>query len=235
MILWRTLAAVSAGLMLAILLILKLKKITKNYYYHTFEMDDLLEQSDSNDSVNQIYAPKNSTRRYIKRYVISQTKVDKCLLCNYNQGFSNISYYVIGMNRKNKIVEVLQIKETNTGSTSRMIGLSRKTKYVNIVVRSVDSEELNSQVIRPLSKAKIQVYSLLTSFLLFTFLFTLRHAVVELVCMYSSIYFLNSVYNLSIIAAIAGITFIYYFACLLSYRKKNLKNRNGGALEHEYF
>lgn len=235
MMLWRILAAVSAGLMILIFVLLKIKKITANYYYHTFKVDDLLDESKQNDSTNRVYAPKSNARRYVKRYVISDTKVDKCLLCNFTQNYSKISYYVVGGNKKQRVCEVLQVTETNTGSTSRVIGLSRKTKYVNIIVRSVDSEEINSQVIRPLSKAKIQIYSLLTSFFLFTFLFTVRHVFIELICRYSSIYFLNGIYNLSIIGAIAAITIMYYFICLLRYRKKNLKNRNGGALEYEYF
>lgn len=235
MMLWRVLAAVSAGLMILIFVLLKVKKITKNFYYHSFMVDDLLEESKQNDSTNRVYAPKSNTRKYVKRYVISDTKVDKCLLCNFTKKYSSISYYVVGINKKQRVCEVLKVTETNTGATSRIIGLSRKTKYVNIVVRSVDSEEINSQVIRPLSKAKIQVYSLLTSFFLFTVLFTIRHVLIELICRYSSIYFLNSIYNLSIIGAIAVVTIIYYFLCLIRYRKKNLKNRNGGALEYEYF
>ncbi|MCI8488473.1 hypothetical protein [Pumilibacter intestinalis] len=233
---WRVLCILSAALFAAFAVILICAKFLKNVYYHNFEEDELIKNEQTGNSYNSIYFTSGETRKYIKKYVICKTLYDKFLVCNFARRFKNITYYVMQYSRGKRPVSVLKIDQYSTsGDSSKIITLSRRCAYVNVVVGTVDDKVINTDVIRPLAVAKIRLYSLVKSLMLFCGLFAVRHAIVEIIAgeSFSKQYF-DNLLNYVAIAAAFVLGVLAYFVSVKCFRGKNVKEQSGGAIEYDF-
>lgn len=235
MLAWRIMCLISIVILVIVLFILVKKNFIKNTYFHEFRKDELYKSTKSKDSINSIYSTCGQTRKYIKRYALTKTNQDRFLVCNYNEDFESISYYIMVYDKKGKVLEVLEVNDTNTSNTSRVLGLHRKCSDVNIYIRSVDNVDINSQIIKPLTKFKINIYSIFSSFAVFLFLFSFRHLIIEIIGTFYAKEYLNSYFNYIAIAVCFLITLLYFVFTIIKLRRRNVKNRNGGALYYEFF
>lgn len=231
---WRILSAVSVGVCVLGLILLLVLRLLKNGYYHEYTDDALFKKVKAANSKNFIYFTSGETKNFIKKYVICKTLYDKYLVCNYAKSFSDVSYFVIQYSRFKRVIGVLNVTQRDTGESSNVIALKRGCEYVNVVIGSADGITVNTNVIRPLAMTKVRINAAIKSLVLFTFLFAVRHAAVEL---FGGIYtkqFLDNFLNYGIIAASFVLAVISYLITALCFRVKNAKIRNGGALEYEF-
>lgn len=233
---WDVLFYISLFTVVALIAILFIFKFRKNVYLANFERDELFEESNDPDIKNFIYSTKGETRKYIKRYVIRKTKYDKFVICNYNKCFNSISYFIVALNNKLRPIAVLQVSEKNTNTnSSKIFVVPSKTKFVNVIIKEADSQVVNDRIIQVLPKAKVTLYSVLSSTLLFNLLFVLRHLIAVIFGNVFSEYYFGHIYNYIAILICFAITLLYFVMTYRTLRKRNFKNSHGGKVGYEFF
>ena len=232
--LWRVLCVVSAVLFVAGLLILLFARFLKNKYYHVFTADELINKNKMTNGKNSVYFTSGETREYISKYAVCKTEFDRYLVCKFTKKFSGIRYFVIEYTSRGRVIAVQQVDEYDTGLNSKIITLHRRCANVNVVIGTADDTEINTDVIRPLSRKKIRVYALVKSFTLFAFLFTVRHILLEILCKELVGLYLRDMLNYISVALCFVCGLLSYLVTVLCFRRKNVKALNGGALEYEF-
>lgn len=231
---WRILSAVSAGLFVVGVIVLLSMRLLKNKFYHDFHEDELLKTVKTSNSKNSIYLTTGETAKFVKKYVICKTVYERYLICNFARKFEEISFFVVQYNRRKRAKQVLKITQRGTDDASRVIALSKRCRYVNIIICKADGHDINRNAIRPLAITKVRVHAAIKAFMLFLSLFVVRHAVIEL---FGGIYTLQYLENFLNYAAIGGafvLSVIYYFIDVLCFRGRNSSQLNGGAIEYEF-
>jgi len=231
---WSLLFLISVGTFVVLFILIKLTRIMKNRYYHSFHQDELIKETKTVNSKNALYFTYGETFKFIKKYVICKTASDKYLVCNYTRKFKRISYYVIQYGITKKIKSILKITEVDTNDTSKIITLKPGCKYVNVVVCKVEDLDVNSSVIRPVPLSKIKFYAFLRAACIFMFLFALRHIMIVLICGDLARFYTESSINEIICMGIGVIAILNWIFTYLNLRKKNLKSLSGGVLEYEF-
>lgn len=235
MLAWRYSALIALAVFAFALLVLMLFRFRKNYYYKAFVQDDNFKTDKVGGTKNKYYLVVSDTKKYIKRYVIRKSVYENSFICNFNAPYKSITYFLVCYGLGKKVLEVIQVTEKNTNNSSKIIALSRACRNVNIIIRDVDGLELNTKAIKPLPIRKIKLFSLFSGLALMSGLYVVRHIALELILGKYCKPYLDGIYNLIGIGAILLITIIYYCMCVSTMRKRNCKNRNGGALEYEFF
>lgn len=238
MIIWYVLTALTGLLAIAIPVILKILKLTKLRFYHDYITPILLEIKKESSLPGQttIYASDRMNANYIKKYLVNRDSSDNILICNYARPFKTLSYFVFAYNKKHKLKDVLEIKETNTSTTSKVIGLPATCTDVNIVIKEADGISLNSEIIKPFKNRQILLASSLYALETFLILFVLRQLILYIgFYKYSYSFLNNSPLNLITFSVIFLISLINFAVIYRSLRKRNKKVRVGGVLEYEYF
>ena len=232
---WRLLSAISAALFLALSVLSLCLRLLKNVYYHYFQDDEFIKDVQTESSKNSIYFTSGETRKYIKKYVICKTLYDKFLVCNFNENFKSISYFVVQYSSRKSVIGVLRVNEQATGDSSKVIALNRRCARVNVIIGAVDDVVINNDVIRPLSVNKIRLHAFIKSALLFLGLFVIRHAVIELIAGKNySVPYLKNLFNYIAVIASAAFAVFNYFITVKCFRRKNVKGLSGGALEYDF-
>ena len=232
--LWRVLCVVSAVLFLAGLLILLFTRLLKNRYYHVYTADELLNKNKMSNGKNSVYFTSGETKSYINKYAICKTEFDKYLVCKFVRKFSEIRYFVLEYTSRGRVIAVQQIDEFDTGLNSKIITLHRRCAKVNVVIGTADDIEINTDVIRPLSRKRIRTYALIKGFTLFAFLFAVRHILLEVFCKQLLGLYLEDSLNYISIAVCFVCGLLSYLITVLCFRRKNVKALNGGAVEYEF-
>ena len=233
-ILWRVLCVVSALIFIAGILILIIKRFLKNKYYHVFTADELLKSNKLTNGKNSVYFTSGETRDFISKYAVCKTEFDRYLVCQFAKKFNEIRYFVLEYTAHGKVMSVQQIDEYNTGLNSKIITLHKRCAYVNVVIGKVDDKEINTDVIRPLSRRNIRIYALVKSFTLFAFLFVIRHIAIEILCGDAIGLYLRDVLNYISVGVCFICGLLSYLVTVLCFRRKNVKALNGGAVEYEF-
>ena len=232
--LWRVLCVLSAVLFIAGILLLLIARFLKNKYYHVFTTDELIKNNKMTNGKNSVYFTSGETKDYISKYAICKTEFDRYLVCKFVKKFSEIRYFVLEYTSHGRVIAVQQIDEYDTGLNSKIITLHKHCAKVNVVIGKADDNEINTDVIRPLSRRKIRVYALVKSFTLFAFLFTVRHIMLEILCKeLLGLYLQDTLNYISVgVSFVCGL--LSYFITVLCFRRKNVKALNGGAVEYEF-
>lgn len=236
MINWTLLFYISSTIFIALFIVLKVLGLQRNKYLKPFKEDELFKNFKESDARNFIYSTNGITRKYIRRYVVRRGHYDTSILCNYNKNYGYISYYIVTYGKNKKVKEVFEVTETNTNTnSSKIFVIKKKFKYVNIVIKQVDGEEINTNFIKPIPRKKAKLYSFLSTIALLTFLFSLRHLLIFCVGEVFLEDFSNSVHNYIAMIAILVISLLYYITKYRSLKRRNFKNRIGGNLDYEFF
>lgn len=231
---WRILSLVSAGLFVAGVIVLLATGLLKNKFYFDFHQDELIKTAKTSNSNNSIYLTTGETAKFIKRYVICKTAYERYLVCNFTKKFAEISFFVVQYSKRKKAMQVLKITQRGTSEASRVIALSKNCRYVNIIINKAEGREINHNAIRPLAISRVRIHAAIKGFMLFLSLFVVRQAIIEL---FGGIYTLQYLDNFLNYAAIGGafvLSVIYYFIDVLCFRRKNIRQLNGGAIEYEF-
>lgn len=234
MLIWRILFLVACFIFVTTIIILNAFKFRKNHYFRKYQKQEFLSDKIEAGIKNEFYLTDMETAKYIKRYAIRKSKYDKAIICNYTKPFKYISFFVVCYNKKKKVVSVLEIVEKNTNQSSKIINLSSNTDSVNIYIKKAEDVELNTNVISTISVSNIKRFSFVSAFTLFSFLFMIRHLAIE--CLRDkALVYMESLWNYISILAIFAISILYFFIMLFFMKRRNSKNRNGGALEYEFY
>lgn len=234
LIIWRILSAVSAGLFVSGVIVLLCAQLLKNKFYQDFHEDELLKTVKTSNSKNSIYLTVGETAKFVKKYVICKTLYDKFLICNFTKKFDEISFFVVEYTKRRRPIQVFKVTQRGTDDASRIIALSKKCMYVNIIICEADGKEINQNAIRPLSMTRVRIHAAIKGFMLFLSLFVVRHTVLELFGGIYTIQYLESFLNYTIIGGSFLLSVIYYFVDVLCFRRRNLNLLNGGAIEYEF-
>lgn len=117
--------------------------------------------------------PHPSIRKYIKQYAVFTSSGFKNLICKVDGAISSLQYSVYMFNNKNKLIDVLSVKESiaKTNRTHSVI-LHHDTSYVAIELDAVDEKVFNNSSKRYYRGLDILLYALsvfVISFLEFIF------------------------------------------------------------------
>ena len=241
MLLWRILCLISAVLFVAGVIVLLVTNLTKNKYYFNYQDDELIKKERSTNSVNSIYLTSGETRRFIKKYVVCKSAYEKYLVCNFADKFETVKFFVVQFSRRKRVLSVLEVTQKDvTGDSSRIIALKKRCAYVNVVIGTVNDKIINQNYVRPISMYRLRLYAFIKSFAIFTALFALRHIIIE-VLGGSYIYgkdvayaYMSNALNYIAVGASFLLSVLSYFITVLSFRRRNAKAQNGGALEYEF-
>lgn len=235
MVLWNTLFFISLSLLLIACLILIIFRFRKNIYYKFFIEDELFDSTYQQGVKTRYFFSPIETRPYISRYVIRNSSFERALVCNYTKAFKFISYHVVCYSKRKKVIDIVEVNEIPNGLTSRIIPLHRRCRYVNIYVKSADGVVLNTSVVRPISRAKINLYSIFSSIAVFNLLFVVRHLIIMLLAGNNAKDYMYGILNYSAILFIALISLFYLGVSIVTLRNQNKKNNYGGMVDHEFF
>ena len=234
MFIWRILFIIACVIFITTVILLNVFRFRKNVYFRNFQKQDFINDKIEGGIKNEYYLTDIDTAKYIKRYALRRSKYDKAIICNYAQPFKYISFYIVCYNKRRKVVNVLQIVEKNTNTSSKIINLDSNTDKVNIYIKKVEDVELNTNVIGTISIGKIKGFSFISAFMLFSLLFMIRHIAIEFLGN-KALAYMESIWNYLAIIIIFAISILYFFIMYFFMKKRNCKNRNGGALEYEFY
>jgi len=234
LLIWRIICIASAALFVAFVISLLCTRLIKNKYYHNYEADELFKREKRTNSVNFIYLTSGETKKFVKKYVISRTAYDNYLVCNYAKNFKQIRFFVMQYTSGKRVISVLKVTDSETGSASKVISLSRRCAYVNIVIADADGAVLNTEVIRPIALYKLRLYSFLKSAAIFFGLFVVRHVIIELFGGMFVLQYLNHYLNYAAIGGSFVLALLSYLITVACFRRKNVKEADGGVLEYEF-
>ncbi len=231
---WRALCVVSAALFVAGMFILLVARLLKNKYYHVYTADETINKSKMTNGKNTVYFASGETKNYISKYAVCKTEFDRYLVCKFVKKFSYLRYFVLEYSARGRCIGVQQIDEYDTGINSKIITLRRRCASVNVVVGTVEDNEINTDVIRPFSMKRIRLYALIKSFTFFAFMFAVRHILLEVLCKdVVGLYLFDMLNYISI-----GVSFVFallsYAVTALCFRRKNVKALSGGSAEYEF-
>ena len=232
---WDITAYVSIVVFVLLIAFLSIMRFRKNIYYKEYKPDDLFETSLDYNTKNSYYLVCNESRDFIKRYVIRKSTYERSLICNFTKKFGFISYFVVSYGFHDKVISVKHVIEKNTNLSSKIIRIPSGAKKINIFVQRADGVELNSNIIKPISKRNIALYSIFSSLALFTGLYAIRHFALMLILSKYFRPYLDTPWNFLGVILIGIIAIVYLIISIISLTVKNTRNRRGGALEYEFF
>lgn len=234
MLIWRIMFLIACFIFVTTLIILNAFKFRKNVYFRNFQKQEFISDKIEAGIKNEFYLTEMETAKYIKRYALRKSKYDKAIICNYTKPFKYISFYVVCYSKRRKVLSVLEVVEKNTNQSSKIINLNSATDQVNIYIKKAEDVELNTNVISTISVGNIKRFSFISSFTVFSFLFMVRHLAIE--CLRNkALAYMESLWNYLSIGIIFVVAISYFFIMYYFMKKRNCKNRNGGALEYEFF
>ena len=234
MLMWRIVFLIACFIFVTTIIILNAFKFRKNVYFREFQKQEFISDKIEAGIKNEYYLTEMETAKYIKRYALRKSRYDKAIICNYTKPFKYISYYVVCYSKKKKVLNVLEVVEKNTNNSSKVINLNSATDKVNIYIKKAEDVELNTNVIRTISVSNIKRFAFISSFTVLSFLFIIRHIAIELLGN-KALAYTESLWNYLSIVFIFAIAIAYFFIMYFFMKKRNSKNRNGGALEYEFF
>ena len=114
------------------------------------------------------YEPSVKFRKYIDRYILFTNDGYKYLKCRLVGDVKKIEYSVIMFNRKNNVIDVIEVTETTPfkGETG-VVTLHHETSYVDIVVNSVNGDTVTRDKLLRLSIVGVLAYTVLVFLLSF--------------------------------------------------------------------
>ena len=183
---------------------------------------------------NSIYSTFGEINNYIKRYALRKSTFDTSVVCNYVDQYDVIQFFVIAYNFMKKPIGVREVTERKNASSSKIVSVPKRTKYVNLIIKSVNGVEINRNAVKPIPISKIRLFGLMVALLSFNIFYILSRITLMIVG-YNYMRVYNKTYwNFFAFLGLILFAVLIYVFTVLRLRKKNSKNRNGG-LEYEFY
>lgn len=217
-----------------ITLFLIFRNFCKNRYYHGYVDDDLLKDEPDGSANNLIFDVNSDTRKYIKRYIIRKSQYETSVICNYNESYNDIAYYITSFNSKHKPIGIVRVRENRTSTASRIIRVSKKTQYVNIWISEVNNTVLNTSELMPVPVKNLFLYSLFRSIAFFNLEYCFLFLVINYLLKNQARPFFYSFYFLILIGASLLFAIMMLIFGFLKRRKRNWKNKGRSIVSYEF-
>lgn len=231
---WDIFFYISIGLAVLMIILLIIFRPQKNVFLHSYHEDILFKEYKESGVKNRIFSTFGEINNYIKRYALRKSTFDSSVVCNYVEQYDVIKYFVVAYNFMKKPIGVREVTERKNASSSKIISVPKRTRYVNLIVKSVNGVEINRTAVKPLPLAKIRIFGLMVSLLAFNIFYILSRVTLMLVG-YNYMRVYNKTYwNFFAFLGLILFAVLIYVFTVLRLRKKNSKNRNGG-LEYEFY
>lgn len=233
--LYKILFFVSVITFVVLLILLIIFRFRKNKFYHAYNEDEILRVNREGGAKNSVCSPSGKTKDYITRYIVRRSVYDTMAVFNYTKGYSKIEYFIKCYNRFKRVIKVIYVKELNTKTVSKIIRLKKGTKSINVIIKSVDNEIINTSEIMPLSKLQMHLYSIFSSIMFFMFFYAARHVALYYILGNQFRPFLESMWNYITILVILFFTLLYYLLCILKLKKRSWKKKAWGVVAYEFY
>ena len=231
---WDVFFYISIALALIMIILLIIFRPQKNIYLHSYHEDILFKEFKESGVKNRIFSTHGETNNYIKRYAIRKSTFDNSVVCNYVEQYDVIQYFVISFNKRNKPISVVEVTERKNANSSKIISISKRAEYVNILIKNVNGTEINRTAIKPMPLSKIRIFGLMVAFLSFNIFYIISRLAILLVG-YNYVRVYNKTYwNFFAFLAMILLSVLIYIFTVIRLRKKSSMNRNGG-LEYEFY
>lgn len=232
---WETLLYVAIILLVICEIILFVGKFVKNHFFHEFKEDELIKTTKTSNSFNKLFFTHGVTYQYIPKYVLCATPNDKYIICNYARAYEEVGFFVLCYNKRHKVIKVIRVEETATTTASSIVSVHKKTKYVNVVIGSVNDRVFNKNIVQPLKISKIRIYSILKTISMYSLFFILRHVVAYV---FTGPYYLKQflLSEINIIVVIAMFVVCVFTGLIRAsvLKRRNVKAAKGGIIEYEF-
>ena len=117
--------------------------VLKRRYFINKHLGRGLKKYTSEDGRAVVYEPHPHVRKYIKKYALVARGGHKYLECSIDRAVKRISYTVIMLNNKDKVLDVVEVNDITAKMTvSHPVYLHEDTSYVALIVQSVNGETL---------------------------------------------------------------------------------------------
>jgi hypothetical protein len=124
------------------------------------------------DGRGVLYEPHPSARKYIRKYTLYAMDGYKYLQCKTDKKIGTLSYSVVMLNNRNRIIDTLSITEdTEHSAKTQPVMLHPETSYIALVLESVDGLLVNSSPFRFYKLYRILLLALSVAVLSFAELF----------------------------------------------------------------
>ena len=111
------------------------------------------------------YEPEPSARKYIHRYVLFVSEGYKYLKCRVDEGVGYINYSVVMFNNKNKVIDVIDVKEKSLkNAETSAVRLHPDTSYISLIPNSVNGVRIHNEKIMYRRISDVCIYGVLLSF-----------------------------------------------------------------------
>ena len=231
---WNIFFYISIVLAIVIIILLIVLRPQKNVFLHPYHEDIIFKEFKDSGVYNRIYSTHGEINNYIKRYAIRKSVFDSSIVCNYVDTYNVIKYFVVSYNSFKQPIGVVEVTERKNASSSKIISIPKRSKYVNIIIKSVNGLEINRTAVKPLPTSKIRLFALLMSLLCFNILYIISRLTLMLVGYNYMRVFNKTYWNFFAFLAMILFAILVYFFTVMRLRKKSSKNRNGG-LEYEFY
>ena len=105
------------------------------------------------------YEPEPAIRKYIHRYVLYVSEGYKYLKCRVDEGVGYINYTVVMFNNRNRVVDVIDVKEKNLkNAETGAVRLHPDTSYIALIPNSVNGVRIHTDKIMYRRTADVCVY-----------------------------------------------------------------------------
>lgn len=226
MLLYRCITAV------CVILIIIIQYLKLHYRYfrkkYIFKYSDYRAKSiNKNEGLMAIIYEPTDDSEYISEISLNKIGLKKYFVAKYKKSFKNISYFIYIYGKSQKLLKVLELTDSNPLDTSKVIKLPKKTKMVNIHIKSCNDEVYNLYAIEPMKRHSILLYTLLNSLELFMLGTVIRQVILEIINPIYANSFLDSnakinelVYRTIVTVIYMIITVIFLFARNGYFRRK---------------
>lgn len=234
MSLFKILFIIAIALCVCIYLYILILKPCKFKGYHAYEADDLLNEKKEASSKNYIYEVRNSSKKFIQRYIIRKSKYDTSVICNYTNNYNDIAYFVSQYNKRRKLINMVKVRECATNECSRIIKVSKRTRYVNIWISSVDNVLYNGNEFVPAKRRSILFYSFLRSLSFLSIEYIFLYLLVFFIFKEAAMVFLRSYYFLGLAGAAVLFALLFFILGFIKRKRKNWKFRGRSKVTYEF-
>ena len=107
------------------------------------------------------YEPHPSIRKYIHRYILFTNDGYKYIQCKVDEAVVEANYTVVMFNRKNQVVDVLDVSEKNIlKRETRAVMLHAETSYISLILNSVNNVNFENEPVQECKLWRLSVFAL---------------------------------------------------------------------------
>ena len=95
MLAWRISVFIALGVFAAAIAMLIIFKFRRNLFFKAYVADENFKFDKVGGTKNRYFLVLSDTKKYIKRYVIRKSAYENSFICNFNQPYRSITYYIV--------------------------------------------------------------------------------------------------------------------------------------------